>query len=160
MKGDEEPANPPAPLRDDELCALQQRARQLEARRGRITSKKVYLKSKKVKTRLTRRDKAFEVSGVWSETQCVGHLLSTGDLHHQSQPEDAAAAGRTRAGQLPAGFAEGQTPQNCTHVCRGGKNIPILCCSTDTKNTLVKVLFQVPYTSSKGKHSKVKRCSF
>lgn len=55
MKGDEEPASPPSPLRDEELCVLQQRARQLEARRGRITSKKVYLKNKKVKTQLTRR---------------------------------------------------------------------------------------------------------
>ncbi|XP_032425254.1 junction-mediating and -regulatory protein [Xiphophorus hellerii] len=47
MKGEEEPASPPSPLRDEELCALQQRTRQLEARRGRITAKKVYLKNKK-----------------------------------------------------------------------------------------------------------------
>lgn len=62
MKGDEEPASPPSPLRDEELCVLQQRARQLEARRGRITSKKVYLKNKKVKTQLTRRDETRRVS--------------------------------------------------------------------------------------------------
>ncbi|XP_035996385.1 junction-mediating and -regulatory protein-like [Fundulus heteroclitus] len=47
MKGEEEPAPPPSPLRDEELCVLQQRTRQLEARRGRITTKKVYLKNKK-----------------------------------------------------------------------------------------------------------------
>ncbi|XP_054908407.1 junction-mediating and -regulatory protein [Poeciliopsis prolifica] len=47
MKAKEEPASPPSPLRDDELCVLQQRTRQLEARRGRITAKKVYLKNKK-----------------------------------------------------------------------------------------------------------------
>lgn len=47
MKGVEEPATPPSPLRDEELSVLQQRTRQLEARRGRITAKKVYLKNKK-----------------------------------------------------------------------------------------------------------------
>lgn len=62
MKGDEEPASPPSPLRDEELCVLQQRARLLEARRGRITSKKVYLKNKKVKTPLTRRGGMRRVS--------------------------------------------------------------------------------------------------
>lgn len=49
MKGEEDPATPPSPLRDEELSVLQQRTRQLEARRGRITAKKVYLKNKKVK---------------------------------------------------------------------------------------------------------------
>ncbi|MEQ2195033.1 hypothetical protein XENOCAPTIV_006430, partial [Xenoophorus captivus] len=48
MKGEEEPASPPSPLRHEELCVLQQRTRQLEARRGRITAKKIYLKNKKV----------------------------------------------------------------------------------------------------------------
>ncbi len=48
MKGEEDPATPPSPLRDEELSVLQQRTRQLEARRGRITAKKVYLKNKKV----------------------------------------------------------------------------------------------------------------
>lgn len=48
MKGEDELVSPPSPLRDEELCVLQQRARQLEARRGRITAKKVYLKNKKV----------------------------------------------------------------------------------------------------------------
>uniref|UniRef100_A0A3Q2YQA0 Junction mediating and regulatory protein, p53 cofactor n=1 Tax=Hippocampus comes TaxID=109280 RepID=A0A3Q2YQA0_HIPCM len=50
MEGAEDPAGPPPapPLRDDEeLGRLRQRTRQLEARRGRITSKKVYLKNKK-----------------------------------------------------------------------------------------------------------------
>ncbi|XP_029300169.1 junction-mediating and -regulatory protein isoform X2 [Cottoperca gobio] len=47
MKGEEDPAAPPSPLRDEELTVLQQRTRQLEARRGRITAKKVYLKNKK-----------------------------------------------------------------------------------------------------------------
>nr|XP_046231225.1 junction-mediating and -regulatory protein [Scatophagus argus] len=47
MKGEEDPVSPPSPLRDEELCLLQQRTRQLEARRGRITAKKVYLKNKK-----------------------------------------------------------------------------------------------------------------
>ncbi|MED6283881.1 hypothetical protein CHARACLAT_013578 [Characodon lateralis] len=47
MKAEEEPASPPSPLRHEELCVLQQRTRQLEARRGRITAKKVYLKNKK-----------------------------------------------------------------------------------------------------------------
>lgn len=49
MKVEEEPTSPPSPLRDEELGVLQQRTRQLEARRGRITAKKVYLKNKKVK---------------------------------------------------------------------------------------------------------------
>lgn len=48
MKGVEDPATPPSPLREEELSILQQRTRQLEARRGRITAKKVYLKKKKV----------------------------------------------------------------------------------------------------------------
>lgn len=48
MKGEEDPQTPPSPLRDEELSVLQQRTRQLEARRGRITAKKVYLKNKKV----------------------------------------------------------------------------------------------------------------
>lgn len=51
MEGAEDPAGPPPapPLRDDEeLGTLRQRTRQLEARRGRITAKKVYLKNKKV----------------------------------------------------------------------------------------------------------------
>ncbi|KAM9306410.1 junction-mediating and -regulatory protein [Pholidichthys leucotaenia] len=47
MKGVEESSTPPSPLRDEELTVLQQRTRQLEARRGRITAKKVYLKTKK-----------------------------------------------------------------------------------------------------------------
>lgn len=49
MKGVEEPGPPPSHQREEELSALQQRARQLEARRGRITAKKVYLKNKKVR---------------------------------------------------------------------------------------------------------------
>lgn len=48
MKGGEDPPTPPSPLRDEELGVLQLRTRQLEARRGRITAKKVYLKNKKV----------------------------------------------------------------------------------------------------------------
>lgn len=51
MKGVEDPTTPPSPLREEELCTLQQRTRQLEARRGRITAKKVYLKNKKVNYR-------------------------------------------------------------------------------------------------------------
>ncbi|XP_037340962.2 junction-mediating and -regulatory protein [Pungitius pungitius] len=47
MKGGEGPATPPPPLREEDLGVLQQRTRQLEARRGRITAKKVYLKNKK-----------------------------------------------------------------------------------------------------------------
>ncbi|XP_035524322.1 junction-mediating and -regulatory protein [Morone saxatilis] len=47
MKGDQDLASPPSPLRNEELAVLQQRTRQLEARRGRITAKKVYLKNKK-----------------------------------------------------------------------------------------------------------------
>lgn len=46
MQGVEEPSAPLPPLRD-ELSQLQQRTRQLEARRGRITAKKAYLKNKK-----------------------------------------------------------------------------------------------------------------
>ncbi|CAB1332603.1 unnamed protein product [Coregonus sp. 'balchen'] len=46
MQRVEEPSAPPLPLRD-ELSQLQQRTRQLEARRGRITAKKAYLKNKK-----------------------------------------------------------------------------------------------------------------
>lgn len=52
MKGVEDPGPPPSHQREEELSALQQRARQLEARRGRITSKKVYLKNKKVSRRI------------------------------------------------------------------------------------------------------------
>ncbi|XP_055019083.1 junction-mediating and -regulatory protein-like, partial [Boleophthalmus pectinirostris] len=47
MKGVEEPITPHSPLGDEELCVLQQKTRQLEARRGRITAKRVYLKNKK-----------------------------------------------------------------------------------------------------------------
>ncbi|TNN42138.1 Junction-mediating and -regulatory protein [Liparis tanakae] len=47
MKGEEGPAAPTPPLRDEEIVVLQQRTRQLEARRGRITAKRVYLKNKK-----------------------------------------------------------------------------------------------------------------
>jgi len=50
MKGEDDHTTPPSPLRDEELSVLQQRTRQLEARRGRITTKKVYLKNKKVGT--------------------------------------------------------------------------------------------------------------
>ncbi|KAL0965322.1 hypothetical protein UPYG_G00279760 [Umbra pygmaea] len=46
MRGVEDPSNPPGPLRD-ELSQLQQRTRQLEARRGRITARKSCLKNKK-----------------------------------------------------------------------------------------------------------------
>lgn len=38
----------PGPLLRDEVTKLQQRTRQLEARRGRITAKKAYLRNKKV----------------------------------------------------------------------------------------------------------------
>lgn len=48
MKGEEDPPTPPSPLREEDLSILQLRTRQLEARRGRITAKKVYLKNKKV----------------------------------------------------------------------------------------------------------------
>lgn len=48
MKGDEDFVMPPSSLRDEELSILQKRTRQLEACRGRITAKKVYLKHKKV----------------------------------------------------------------------------------------------------------------
>ncbi|XP_061703537.1 junction-mediating and -regulatory protein [Syngnathoides biaculeatus] len=50
MEGPEDPAGPPPlpPLRgEEELGVLRQRTRQLEARRGRINTKKVYLKNKK-----------------------------------------------------------------------------------------------------------------
>ncbi|XP_056288012.1 junction-mediating and -regulatory protein isoform X2 [Pseudoliparis swirei] len=47
MKGEEGPATPTPPLRDEDIVVLQQRTRQLEARRGRITAKRVYLKNKK-----------------------------------------------------------------------------------------------------------------
>lgn len=59
MKGEEDPATPPSPLRDEELCVLQQRTRQLEARRGRITAKKVYLKNKKVSSDWTRLERVL-----------------------------------------------------------------------------------------------------
>lgn len=39
-------------LQKGELQKLQQKVRQLEARRGRISAKKVYLRNKKVKTGL------------------------------------------------------------------------------------------------------------
>lgn len=55
MKGEEDPAAPPPPLREEDLGVLQQRTRQLEARRGRITAKKVYLKNKKVRGRPVQR---------------------------------------------------------------------------------------------------------
>lgn len=88
MKGEEDPASPPSPLRDEELSVLQQRTRQLEARRGRITAKKVYLKNKKVNAERTSRLK--------SRQQPVRHshvffLSLTGNLYRQSQPEDRTA---------------------------------------------------------------------
>lgn len=66
----------------------------------------------------TRRDEAsllehllkFQWFGLKAHA-CASHPPITGDLHHQSQPEDAAAAGWTRAGQLPADIAAGQTLQ-------------------------------------------------
>jgi len=42
---------PAGPLSDEQLAALQYKTRQLEARRGRITSKRAYLKNKKVRPR-------------------------------------------------------------------------------------------------------------
>lgn len=56
-------------------------------------------------------------SSLATPTPLPPHLLLAGDLHRQSQPEDAAAAGRTRAGQLPADVAAGQTPQCNTQIC-------------------------------------------
>ncbi|XP_016112724.1 junction-mediating and -regulatory protein-like [Sinocyclocheilus grahami] len=47
MKATDDPSTPLTPPRDD-MAKLQQRTRQLEARRGRITAKKAYLKHKKV----------------------------------------------------------------------------------------------------------------
>lgn len=47
MKATDDPSTPLTPPRDD-VAKLQQRTRQLEARRGRITAKKAYLKHKKV----------------------------------------------------------------------------------------------------------------
>ncbi|KAL1253544.1 hypothetical protein QQF64_018237, partial [Cirrhinus molitorella] len=46
MKATDDPSTPLTPPRDD-VSKLQQRTRQLEARRGRITAKKAYLKHKK-----------------------------------------------------------------------------------------------------------------
>ncbi|RXN39131.1 junction-mediating and -regulatory [Labeo rohita] len=46
MKATDDPSTPLTPPRDD-VAKLQQRTRQLEARRGRITAKKAYLKHKK-----------------------------------------------------------------------------------------------------------------
>ncbi|XP_042634412.1 LOW QUALITY PROTEIN: junction-mediating and -regulatory protein-like [Cyprinus carpio] len=46
MKSTDDPSTPLTPPRDD-VAKLQQRTRQLEARRGRITAKKAYLKHKK-----------------------------------------------------------------------------------------------------------------
>lgn len=46
MKSSDDPSTPLTPPRDD-MAKLQQRTRQLEARRGRITAKKAYLKHKK-----------------------------------------------------------------------------------------------------------------
>lgn len=93
MKGEEDPATPPSPLRDEELCVLQQRTRQLEARRGRITAKKVYLKNKKVSSDWTRLERVLSEpvgSGrVGASLTCS--LSSTGNLYRQSQPEDTTA---------------------------------------------------------------------
>lgn len=47
MRATDDPATPLTPPTDD-VTKLQQRTRQLEARRGRITAKKAYLKNKKV----------------------------------------------------------------------------------------------------------------
>jgi hypothetical protein len=48
MLGGEEGGVPPSPLTEEQLAVLQNKTRQLEARRGRITSKRAYLKNKKV----------------------------------------------------------------------------------------------------------------
>lgn len=92
MRGEEEPPSPPSPLRDEELSTLQLRTRQLEARRGRITAKRVYLKNKKVRP-----------EGRASRPPAPGPAPGprplpspTGNLHHQPQPEDTAAPGRPR----------------------------------------------------------------
>ncbi|XP_061553619.1 junction-mediating and -regulatory protein [Phycodurus eques] len=67
MKGAEDPAGPPPlpPLRDEEeLGVLRQRTRQLEARRGRINTKKVYLKNKKEICVSNHKQKIAERQGV------------------------------------------------------------------------------------------------
>ncbi len=75
MKGEEDPQTPPSPLRDEELSVLQQRTRQLEARRGRITAKKVYLKNKKVSSEPS--NQQVEVVGDIS-----GKSFITAEAHH------------------------------------------------------------------------------
>lgn len=91
MKGEEEPPSPPSPLRDEELGVLQLRTRQLEARRGRITAKKVYLKNKKVRLRA-----ALQAARFGRAPDRRPLPSPTGNLHHQPQPEDTAAPGRPR----------------------------------------------------------------
>lgn len=88
MKGEEDPPTPPSPLRDEELSVLQLRTRQLEARRGRITAKKVYLKNKKVPPKLLRRVYRY-VLQLSTLFMCLSS--PTGNLYYQPQSEDTAA---------------------------------------------------------------------
>uniref|UniRef100_H3C0M4 Junction mediating and regulatory protein, p53 cofactor n=1 Tax=Tetraodon nigroviridis TaxID=99883 RepID=H3C0M4_TETNG len=82
MKSGEDPPTPPSPLRDEELSTLQLRTRQLEARRGRITAKKVYLKNKKEICIINRNQKIQQRQGSHDDS---------GSLETTSQREDDEA---------------------------------------------------------------------
>lgn len=89
MKGDEDQPTPPSPLRDEELSILQLRTRQLEARRGRITAKKVYLKNKKVPAPDTQTFEEYFIASCYTRALYLC-AFSTGNLYYQPQSEDAA----------------------------------------------------------------------
>uniref|UniRef100_A0A674P1U0 Junction mediating and regulatory protein, p53 cofactor n=1 Tax=Takifugu rubripes TaxID=31033 RepID=A0A674P1U0_TAKRU len=79
MKGEEDPPTPPSPLRDEELSILQLRTRQLEARRGRITAKKVYLKNKKEICIINHNQKIQQREGSHDDSSSLETALQGGD---------------------------------------------------------------------------------
>lgn len=91
MNGEEDPAAPPPPLRDDELIVLRQRTRHLEARRGRITAKKVYLKNKKASTDTSQPIRRVDQFLLVNVSLITFFLSFIGNLYRQPQSEAAAA---------------------------------------------------------------------
>ncbi|GLD51734.1 junction-mediating and -regulatory protein-like protein, partial [Lates japonicus] len=89
MKGVEDPATPPSPLRDEELSVLQQRTRQLEARRGRITAKKVYLKNKKEICIVNHNQKIQQRQGSLADSTSLQALQQGGEAEEDEAKRNA-----------------------------------------------------------------------
>uniref|UniRef100_A0A8D3AFB3 Junction mediating and regulatory protein, p53 cofactor n=1 Tax=Scophthalmus maximus TaxID=52904 RepID=A0A8D3AFB3_SCOMX len=96
MKGEEDPATPPSPLRDEELCVLQQRTRQLEARRGRITAKKVYLKNKKEICIVNHNQKIQQRHGSLADCSSLPALHQGGEAEEDDEAKQNARVSQER----------------------------------------------------------------